>query len=221
MQITQHPQDQTQRFSKGVRARPLEYKMVLQLPDGTGDTETVLRECEEVIEKRQDTLRHQIATTLHHTLEGAQLNSPSAALIQSHVTVHETSESVGATGREYEDQELISAVECVASGTTAQRSKEDAAADMDHSTAEKAGALAESIRTLISRTADERLESLNDRLTEIQAAFEAALQQLQFVDAAYYLQQLRREVEAEQSAAGVLVSCPCIPDYTCTYIPGR
>lgn len=80
---------------------------------------------------------------------------------------------------------------------------QDDSEEVDRSTAEKAGALAESIRTLISRTADERLENLNDRLAETQSSFEAALQQLQFVDAAYHLQQLRREVEDEQSAAGV------------------
>lgn len=107
-------------------------------------------------------------------------------------------------GREYEDQETISVLDCVASGANTNGAQEDAE-ELDHSTAEKAGALAESIRTLISRTADERLENLNDRLTETQAAFEGALQQLQFVDAAYHLQQLRREVEDEQAAAGVLL----------------
>ena len=80
---------------------------------------------------------------------------------------------------------------------------QDDSEEVDRSTAEKAGALAESIRTLISRTADERLENLNVRLAETQSSFEAALQQLQFVDAAYHLQQLRKEVEDEQSAAGV------------------
>lgn len=74
---------------------------------------------------------------------------------------------------------------------------------MDRSTSQQAGTLAESIRMLISRTADERLELVNDRLIETQAAFEEALQNLQFVNAAYCLHQLRREVEDEKSAYGV------------------
>lgn len=93
-------------------------------------------------------------------------------------------------------------LDCVATGANTNGAQEEAE-ELDRIMAENAGALAESIRTLISRSADERLENLNDRLTETQSSFEEALQQLQFVDAAYHLQQLRKEVEDEQSAAGV------------------
>jgi hypothetical protein len=115
-------------------------------------------------------------------------------------------------GRDYEDPEVLAVLDCVASGTNTNTSQVDAA-DVDYRIAENAGALAESIRTLIKRTADERLENLNGRLTETQTAFEGALQQLQFVDAAYHLQQLRREVEDEQSAAGMLLSCLTLAVY--------
>lgn len=47
--------------------------MSLELPDGTGDTETILRECLDVIGQRQDAVRQQIAATLQHTLEGGPL----------------------------------------------------------------------------------------------------------------------------------------------------
>lgn len=43
--------------------------MGLQLPDVTGDTVTILKECKDAIERRQEFLRQQIAATLH-TLEG-------------------------------------------------------------------------------------------------------------------------------------------------------
>ena len=108
---------------------------------------------------------------------------------------------MSSAGKQYEDQEVISALDCVALGATADAAQ--GPAEVDRNTSEQASALAESIRMLISRTADERLELLNDRLTETQAAFEKALQNLQFVDAAYCLHQLRREVEDEQSAYSV------------------
>ena len=50
----------------------LQARMSLELPDGTGDTETILRECLDVIGQRQDVVRQQIAATLH-TLEGGPL----------------------------------------------------------------------------------------------------------------------------------------------------
>lgn len=183
--------------------------MVLHLPDGTGDTETVLRECEDAIGQRQHALRQQVAATLKHTLEGAGPRSPCHAP----GLACKFQQGLSAAGRGYEDQKVLSVLDCVALGAN---SSEDPTAteEPDHSTAENAGALAQSIRTLIDRTAEERLEGLNDRLAETQAAFEGALQQLQFIDAAYYLQQLRREVDDERAAAGALTACLVPAAYT-------
>jgi hypothetical protein len=75
---------------------------------------------------------------------------------------------------------------------------EDPSPELESTVPQRAAALAEAIRALSMRSAEERLQSLHARLAETQAAFDESLQQHQFCDAAYSLAQLRREVDDEQ-----------------------
>ena len=177
----------------------------LDFPDGSGDTETVLRECEAAIVDRQSVLRQQVASTLHHTLEGAtHFPSPRGAYnLPPDITRSDNQDTCASPGAAYEDPTTMAVLDCVAISVVRPEDTEEAE-QLEHTAPQKAAALAEAIRTLAARSAEERLENLHSRLAETQAAFDESLQQHMFCDAAYSLEQLRREVDDEQFASGVV-----------------